>query len=82
LVSWEDDELGVKRELSALEEVFNELYCFNTETWMIPSVESHLKLMSKALGFVEEHGGADSLLIRYYGGHASVTNSRQTQWLW
>jgi len=73
--------MGVQFELEYLARVLDS-YGFNTETWLIPSAKSHLKLNIKVASFVEEHEADDTLMIVYYGGHASISATRQSTWFW
>ncbi|CZT07236.1 uncharacterized protein RCO7_07252 [Rhynchosporium graminicola] len=79
LLRWEDDEMKVEWELEDLEKVFGN-YGFETEKWMIPSKNSHLKLMSKAVDVVKEHDGNGGLVIVYYAGHAGINANRGATW--
>lgn len=68
-------------ELDDLEKVFKN-YGFGTDRWLIPTKNSHLKLMSKVVSVVEEHDGRDELVIVYYVGHAGINASRGATWNW
>ena len=81
LLRWEDDEMDVDWELHDLNNVFMK-YGFNTERWLIPTKNPHLKLMSKAIEIVEQHNDQDDLVIIYYAGHALINNARQATWSW
>lgn len=81
LLRWAEDDLGVAWEVEDLEKAFQS-YGFNAETWLIPSENSHLKLMLKAGTFVETHENTDTLFIVYYGGHATINRRRQSTWSW
>lgn len=73
--------MNVEWELDDLEKVFMR-YGYNTERWLIPTKNSHLKLMSKAIDVVEDHDGKDDLVIVYYAGHAYINAARQATWCW
>jgi len=73
--------LAVSWEVEDLEKAF-QAYGFHTELWPIPSDNSHLKLMIKAANFVELHESSDTLVIVYYGGHATINAARQSTWSW
>ncbi|KAH7348989.1 hypothetical protein BKA65DRAFT_272017 [Rhexocercosporidium sp. MPI-PUGE-AT-0058] len=79
LLRWKDDILGVGKELEKLKEVFEMHYGFETVTWLIPHTDSHTRMMSKAVDVLDRHP-PDSLLIIYYGGHASLNDNRHLQW--
>ncbi len=68
--------------LDDLSHTFKYNYGFETETWTIPTAESHIILMEKAVQFVQEFGRPENLLIVYYGGHWLLNASRQALWTW
>ena len=74
--------MGVQYELEDLAKVFQSSYGYETETWLIPTVKSHLALMRKSLQVVEDFGAPDNLLIVYYAGHGLMNPSRQAVWTW
>ena len=82
LLSWEDDNLGVIDEVTELNNVFTDLYHFETEQWKIPSDSSHLSLAAKIIGFVNDYGSNENLLVVYYGGHGVMNDDRQCVWSW
>jgi hypothetical protein len=47
LLSWNDDNLGVAREIRALQRVFGKLYGYNTDSWLIPSDDPGWALCDK-----------------------------------
>ncbi|GJC82472.1 hypothetical protein ColLi_05310 [Colletotrichum liriopes] len=51
-----------------------------TEIYPIPSKAPHVELMLKVALFVKEHGSRDTLLVVYYGGHAMISEARQSVW--
>jgi hypothetical protein len=70
MLSWEDDDLGVAREIKPLRHVFRDMYNFNVHEYQIPSVKPDLSLKGAMFQFLSEFDGNDTLLIIYYGGHA------------
>jgi len=74
LLRWDEDDLDVSWEVEDLEKVFKS-YGFSTELWLIPSEMSHLELMIKVGSFVRDHQSPDTLLVVYYGGHASINKA-------
>jgi hypothetical protein len=82
LLRWEEDDLQVQAEIEDLQSLLRDIYGFSTETYLIPTKGSHVKLMSKVLSFVEEHESGESLLIVYYGGHGLINKARQSTWSW
>lgn len=81
LLSWVDDDLGVKKEVDELERVFRRDYRFRTENWKIPSgPRAHHHLTGKLWHFIEDYDNQDRLLIVYYGGHGGMNDDRQCVW--
>ncbi|PVH74061.1 hypothetical protein DL98DRAFT_40687 [Cadophora sp. DSE1049] len=83
LVRWEDDNrLGVSWELEDLSRKFHQSYGFKTTTWLIPTSQPLVDIMSKALALVgREAESSGKLLIVYYAGHAAMNSSREQVWL-
>lgn len=82
LLSWEEDNLGVIKELTELRDVFENLYRFQTETWNIPTLESHNALAFRMMQFLNDFKADDNLLVVYYGGHGGMNDDRQCVWSW
>jgi hypothetical protein len=80
LIRWAEDDLEVKDELDTLHDVFETLYGFNTEVWLIPSVASQIQLTSMTCNFLQKFDAEGNLFIVYYGGHGTINKSRQNQW--
>ncbi|KAK9414161.1 hypothetical protein SUNI508_02260 [Seiridium unicorne] len=55
-------------------------YSFDTDTFSIPSENSHLELMMRIGQMVKQHESTDTLFVVYYGGHARIDESRQSTW--
>ncbi|KAL8949947.1 MAG: hypothetical protein Q9222_003979 [Ikaeria aurantiellina] len=81
LLSWEDDDLGVAKEVDRLEDVFRDTYHYSIKRWKIPSSRSHNKLTSFIIEALEELDFADKLCITYYAGHGYMNEDRQCVWL-
>ncbi len=81
LLSWEHDDLGVRTEVDELEELFQTVYRYRTDTWLIPSTKSHNALVRRIMQALEEADSSDQLLIVYYGGHGYMNEHRQCVWL-
>ncbi|TVY59583.1 hypothetical protein LSUE1_G009303, partial [Lachnellula suecica] len=79
LLRWEEDHLNVRPELEALSDVFQD-YGFDTETWLIPTASPDRKILRKALDFIDDYESEDTLLIVYYGGHATINQAQQATW--
>ena len=71
----------MKSELDALHDVFDKLYGFKTEIWLIPSHASQIQLTSMTCTFLQKFDAEGNLFIVYYGGHGKINNSRQNQWV-
>jgi len=80
LIRWQEDELQVKSELDRLCHVFEKLYGFNTQIWLIPPKASQIQLTSMTCSFLQEFDAEDNLFIVYYGGHGTINQARQNQW--
>lgn len=80
LIRWEEDELQVKDELDRLHDVFDKLYGFNTEIWLIPARASQIQLTSMTCNFLQRFDAEGNLFVVYYGGHGTINQSRQNQW--
>ncbi|KAK8019840.1 Tyrosine-protein phosphatase non-receptor type 6 [Apiospora arundinis] len=80
LLHWRSDDLFVLPELEDLEQCLREDYSFDTDTFAIPSDNSHLELMMRVGSMIKEHESTDTLFIIYYGGHARIDDSRQSTW--
>ncbi|TVY32307.1 hypothetical protein LSUB1_G008562 [Lachnellula subtilissima] len=80
LIQWEENGVNVQPEINRLQTVLDS-YGFSTETWVIPSTSSHLKVMEMAKNLVADFGSAENLLIVYYTGHVSIDSSGESTWL-
>lgn len=81
LISWEDDDLGVRSEIAELDAVFRDVYRYKTAEWQIPSAKSHNALVRRIMQSLEEFESGDKLFIVYYGGHGYMNDDRQCVWL-
>ncbi|KAE8445757.1 hypothetical protein EG329_012815 [Mollisiaceae sp. DMI_Dod_QoI] len=79
LIRWAEDKT-VQPELERLYDVFKNVYGFEVEDWTIPTINSHRKLMGKALDFIEEFDARDNLFVVYYAGHGTINENRQSVW--
>ena len=81
LLNWEDDDLGVFREVVELEDVFRKDYgCRTVERWEIPSLKPYSNLEDKLYLFRKNYSSSDNLLIVYYAGHGYLDYSRLWKW--
>ncbi|KAH7417708.1 hypothetical protein BKA64DRAFT_702470 [Cadophora sp. MPI-SDFR-AT-0126] len=82
-LTWEDDDLGMADEVSALQAAFNRNFAVaTTETLAIPS-SKYAEAMCKGLleAWMADHGGdEESLLVVYYGGHGGRDESGYLKW--
>jgi hypothetical protein len=79
MLSWEteDPQLPVSIEIKELDDIFRNIYGFETELWTIPEQNCHARLNRKILDFViTDDDPRDHLLIVYYAGHAMLTPDR------
>ena len=70
----------MKNEIDRLCDVFDKLYGFNAEIWLIPSSASQIQLTSMTCNFLQKFDAEGNLFIIYYGGHGGINNARQNQW--
>lgn len=73
LLSWEDDNLGVITEVSELQDVFRQVYCYDVEEWRIPSDHCYKALRKQITRFLNEFEDMNNLLIIYYGGRTYIS---------
>ena len=69
LLHWAEDDLGVLKEIVALEKIFKDKCNFATQRFSIPSHDSEWELIQEIQRFRRDKTAHD-LLILYYGGHA------------
>ncbi|KAL8720838.1 MAG: hypothetical protein Q9225_002355 [Loekoesia sp. 1 TL-2023] len=75
LLRWAADNLEVESEVSKLEKVFQEVFYFATETWVIPSEDPEDALTGRILEF-RKGKRQSNLLILYYAGHGGGGRER------
>jgi hypothetical protein len=80
LLSWEDDDLGVVKEIDELYDIFRALYGFQVEEFKIPPRESDDAVHQVLNTFVKGHQSSRTLLLVYYGGHGFLNQSRLLVW--
>lgn len=89
LLSWEDDDLGVKAEIDDLYHVFRDSYRFQVDRWCIPSRKQRYQdIVNRIAAFLEptdkKREPVDcegNLFIIYYGGHAYQDGQGQPIWV-
>lgn len=81
LLSWEDDNLGVEREIRRLKHVFSVLYRFDVQEFKIPSKTPGKATTSRISDFLE-NDSPSSLLIVYCAGHAHLSNQIHEPPIW
>lgn len=81
LLSWEDEDprLPVSIEIKELAETLKGIYNFDVEEWLIPADDSHNRLQTKVLQFLD-NSNPQHLKIVYYAGHGKLTNHGQPAW--
>ncbi|KAK3333025.1 hypothetical protein B0T19DRAFT_473783 [Cercophora scortea] len=82
LVSWEDDDLGVEKELDELAQLFDDVYSYDVEKWKIPSSDQQERLDEKVRDVIKGWQSPSSLLIFYYAGHARPSRHPGTYPVW
>ncbi|TVY80770.1 hypothetical protein LSUE1_G005315, partial [Lachnellula suecica] len=83
MLKWadEDPNLPVSYEVSKLQDIFVNVYWFETEVWDIPNEDYHDRVNQKILGFKRMRSDSqDDLKIVYYGGHGKLTRNRSLAW--
>lgn len=82
LIRWEDDDLGVEREIDDLVRMFRDTYRFDVQTWLIPSGRHRYSaLIQRVSAFLAENDADEALFILYYGGHAYQDAHSQPTWV-
>jgi len=77
LLSWKDDDLGVRREVNQLRSLFADTFNYDVDEWQLPSgPRCYLALLNRLDEFTLDNGGPDTLIIIYYGGHAYQSAKR------
>ena len=82
LLSWKEDTLGVQDEIRRVSIMFREVFAYNVQEYLIPSVNPEISLATEIHSLVERHGGEDSLIIIYYGGHGDPDLDGERQAIW
>ena len=80
LLYWSEDDLGVATEAACLQRVFEDEYNFETNTYLIPSIDSEQLLVQRIFEFRKKHAAPENLLIIYYGGHAEQAEHDHCIW--
>ena len=81
LLRWDEDDLGVHREISRLRSVFRDQFRFEVEEWNIPTLDPYHSLQDKIFHLQKSHQTPSDLLIVYYGGH-SDPDTRRGRSIW
>jgi hypothetical protein len=81
LLSWEDDDLGVTKEVAELQNVFEDLYHYHVQVYRIPSAKPDKALKLRVLKLLENDDEA-TLLVLYYGGHANKSPQSNEAPIW
>lgn len=69
IIFWQDNDLGVFKEIKQLSSLFSNIYNFTIRQFVILSYRAEAALTRGVGDFVYKFGGDDSLIILYYGGH-------------
>jgi len=82
LVRWEEDDLGVAKEIEGLELMLRDTYNFEVDTFAIPSAKrGYLDLVDRIRLLLKKYDLEDNLFILYYGGHAGQDEQSQPAWV-
>jgi hypothetical protein len=81
LISWGEDDLGVVKEVTDLQKVFEDLYHYEVKLYRIPSVKPDKALKRRMLEFLDSDR-EDTLLILYYAGHAKKSPQSNEAPIW
>jgi hypothetical protein len=90
LLNWKDNDIGLKKpeagslildETKMLMEVFQKYYRYDTEHYLIPSVNPQTKLQTRLSIIIEgitdqKSMGKKPLLILYYNGHGTMKDGK------
>ena len=68
LLSWQDDNLGVAKEISELQNVLRWNYRYQVDEWQIPSNRPQRLLRQRIGQLLDDYEDRETLLIVYYGG--------------
>ncbi|KUJ18943.1 uncharacterized protein LY89DRAFT_667987 [Mollisia scopiformis] len=81
LLSWEEEDpkLPVSLEIQELADIFEFVYGYDVDRWLIPAKNCHNRLQGKILQFLAADE-VNHLKIVYYGGHGRLTNHGQLAW--
>ena len=81
LLSWEEDDLEVEKELQALRHVFEDLYHYGVQSYKIPNEKPDKALKRRVFDFLD-YDGEEVLLILYYAGHAKTSLQSNEAPMW
>lgn len=81
LLSWEEDDLGVIKEIRRLRCVLENKYHYDVRTYEIPSRKPDIAIKGQVLEFLKDDD-EDTLMIVYYGGHARRGDQTSEGPLW
>ena len=82
LVRWEEDDLGVVKEIEMLHRIFHDTYHFDVENFTIPSGKrGYLGLIERIKSLLDIYDAEDNLFILYYAGHARQDGQSQPMWI-
>lgn len=69
LMSWKDDDTNSAAEIKQLKTIFQDSFNYTVCSYYIPSADPQASLNYQIASFLHAFGGADNLLVIYYGGH-------------
>lgn len=83
MLKWKDEDpnLPVSYDIPKLQDVFEQIYGFETELWDIPGQDCHTEVNQKIIDFSRLGGNSkEDLKILFYAGHGKITSNRLLSW--
>jgi hypothetical protein len=83
MIRWEEEDpnLPVSLELEDLRLVFEDIYHYEVEIFLIPRQRSHAKVSKRINDFIDINDDyKDDLKIVYYAGHSSLSKTKDLVW--
>lgn len=84
LLYWEDDDIGVAKEIKELTDMFRDVSKFGYQVWpyRIPSRDPARSLSYTVAQFLHNFDREDNLIIVYYGGHGGPKIKSKSPCTW
>jgi hypothetical protein len=78
---WANDEMGVDVLEGQLLEIFQQIYRYKVNTYVIPLVNSEASLVYTLNGWFQANQGDGVLRIVVYSGHARAVGTTAATWM-